>query len=208
MKSHQRAESLNADSARSTSTFAGFTPSGHISCPMCNYPLSGLPAEYACPECGFEYDSETCVLTSRHPIWFDYVQFAAFATLLLLLVPIVGTSVGDWRMWFFFGVIPYMTFSVLILRTYFRRRRYPAILVVGPEGLAFRTSGHKEFDYSLLPETESVTLKRKLSRIGYDLHIERIDSPTNVLGLPFHWNVKQLAAICDAVQARLQAKSS
>lgn len=32
-------------------------------CPRCEYSLTGLPAVHRCPECGFEYDDRTFVLT-------------------------------------------------------------------------------------------------------------------------------------------------
>ena len=41
--------------------FAGFPPSGSTLCPRCDYDLQGLPAAHVCPECGFEYDSNTRV---------------------------------------------------------------------------------------------------------------------------------------------------
>ncbi len=41
--------------------FAGFPPSGSTLCPRCDYDLQHLPAVHRCPECGFEYDSNTRV---------------------------------------------------------------------------------------------------------------------------------------------------
>jgi hypothetical protein len=55
----ERPTVVEADSGREI--FTGFPPSGRMLCPMCNYPLDGLPAEYTCPECGFTYDKETMV---------------------------------------------------------------------------------------------------------------------------------------------------
>ena len=34
-------------------------------CPQCKYSLKGLPADYNCPECGFEYDAETAAWESH-----------------------------------------------------------------------------------------------------------------------------------------------
>ena len=112
-----------------------------MNCPMCDYPLTGLPATYACPECGFEYDAETRVLASRLPKWFGHAHLTVTAVLLLLVIPMVGTEFSDWRWPVLFFVIPYMTMPLTVLHTYFRRRRYPDILVVGPECIAYRASG-------------------------------------------------------------------
>lgn len=44
-------------------------------CPMCDYPLIGLPTPHRCPECGFEYNHETMVVRNK-----DNCQPARFLT--------------------------------------------------------------------------------------------------------------------------------
>ena len=34
-------------------------------CPACRYSLRGLPARHACPECGFRYDKDACLVVPR-----------------------------------------------------------------------------------------------------------------------------------------------
>ncbi|MBN2562308.1 MAG: hypothetical protein JXQ75_15390 [Phycisphaerae bacterium] len=36
-------------------------------CPVCEYPLIGLPRRHRCPECGFEYDEHTRIWQARRP---------------------------------------------------------------------------------------------------------------------------------------------
>lgn len=52
-------------------------------CPVCNYPLTGLPPAHRCPECGFEYDETTVVFRLRKP-WKLYVLLIPMAAALLI----------------------------------------------------------------------------------------------------------------------------
>jgi len=64
-------------------------------CPQCDYDLAGLPEEYTCPECGFEYDIHASVikLTARRLYYKDFTHHAIGAVLLIMLLSgVVGAS--------------------------------------------------------------------------------------------------------------------
>ncbi len=54
-------------------------------CPRCDYALTGLPAEHACPECGLRYDAGSMVWRRKRGAWVvPTVGFVAIVTLPML----------------------------------------------------------------------------------------------------------------------------
>lgn len=59
-------------------------------CPVCKYPLSGLPAHHRCPECGFEYDERSRIWHDRILLRRGIVPFVAAIELVILTAIAVG----------------------------------------------------------------------------------------------------------------------
>lgn len=126
--------------------FTGFPPTGHMNCPMCRYPLDGLPEENACPECGFEYDQETWVWNrplskSATAIYVVLMAIAVFfmmtlATLGLVLTGPWSTSSDRLSSFICVGITAFgLAFGIWGVR---RRHSRPPQVCVTPRGISFR----------------------------------------------------------------------
>ena len=187
-------------------TFAGFPPEGHADCPMCNYPLTGLPSPHACPECGFEFDSETQVLHSYYPKQAGYVLLAA-TVYQICLIPILfdfKVIAWNWHVLSFYAVP--IGCVALLMHTVIRRRRFPGVLVIGPEGIAYRHCGYRQFTHVLLSEIARVELKRG-RWTSYNLQVHRRDGDILNLALLFFRSATQLEPVCENLTRRIGNRS-
>ena len=129
---------MTTDASSSSPTFRGFAPSGHADCPLCSYPLTGLPAESACPECGFRYDAHTQIwlvdptLHQRASI--------AFAMALLVVVVIVQIVTAGLAITPPTAVAIIVLLLVIALRVHRSKRhgRRPGFACVSPAGIHYR----------------------------------------------------------------------
>lgn len=198
------ADTRDADVTRaSCGTFAGFPPSGHENCPLCDYPLTGLPSPYACPECGFEFDSDTYFVSSPYPRWLNFLLFAAIASQLWIVIEQVKDMIPNWDP----GLLMFSLFPIwctaMMVHTYRRRRQKPALLVIGPEGIAYRHVGRIEFTHVLLPDIVGFTLKPGFSRTRYVLHLQRRKDDDMMLPLPFFWKASQVRRLRENLTRRI-----
>ncbi|MFK7962255.1 MAG: hypothetical protein AB8G96_17225 [Phycisphaerales bacterium] len=63
-------------------------------CPKCSYPLTELPAEHACPECGFAWDDSSLVLVGRTPS-VSTAQWAGLALIAYSVAVAVVSGAGS-----------------------------------------------------------------------------------------------------------------
>ncbi len=169
------------------------------SCPSCNYALAGLPDTHACPECGIEYDAETCVWPAVRPrsillasLDLSSVLFPAMLASLSIATPflrpflvavlVLSFGVGGWQF-------------ALAWRTY---RLGPLVAIVR-RGLLIRMAGPTpqliEWDRILRADVVSV-----LRRSSVELRLH---------GSPFHQNVSgvfRTRADADAFVAAIESR--
>lgn len=110
-------------------------------CPICDYPLVGLPVEHRCPECGFQFDAQTMIWDKRYTKRLRNLlrlllaaYLGVFLPIVLVVVVITGTSFGG-----------FLTFAIsmvlcLIPFLYFNCCRLAA---VSPSGVILRLGDRK-----------------------------------------------------------------
>jgi len=119
-------------------SFTGFAPSGSTLCPRCTYDLSGLPADYQCPECGFTYDEYTMIWTRIRPTvrvpWQHSIE--AIPTILIF-------SILIWQAPTIFGINRWLLIFFLIglATAAFRLLRGPRSLCLTPSGVEIYPRG-------------------------------------------------------------------
>ena len=86
-------------------------------CPECNYDLRGLPADYACPECGFTYDADTVVFASLGGF-----RRNGLAWFVLFALQIGVMSIGSAMMQPFLGRTGWYLTAIMVL---YDLRQYP-----------------------------------------------------------------------------------
>jgi hypothetical protein len=116
----QRYATLAEKSSPTEPNHASEAPSGSLprlrACPVCAYPLEGLPQRHRCPECGLEYDEHSCVWASP-PLsglrgWLYLLLaplFCAFASILVwedVWRNPTLSHVGGLVLWLFAGTVP------------------------------------------------------------------------------------------------------
>lgn len=123
------------------------TPLDH--CPICCYPLQGLPQAHRCPECNFQYDEHTRLWEKKSqpkkrmlPIWI------IIGVLFLVFAQPVYMTVGSSRQ-MQFGVCVLLLANILPLaiihyRQYFCRR----FVVLHPDGLTLKSELGRLKSYS------------------------------------------------------------
>lgn len=110
-------------------------------CPVCRYNLDGLPRNYHCPECGFEYEETMRAWRTTLPkaivvLWILPVMIVCCTALLrLFLRP--GKAIATTSM-FTFVMLP---LSCLINACAFRRMQ--GFIIVGNAGVFFRFKSQK-----------------------------------------------------------------
>lgn len=129
---------MNPDTTKPAHTFTGFPPGGHMNCPMCNYPLKGLPAEHSCPECGFNYDKETYlwILHSKRPGRFLFI-FGVGCNLIGATILGFGPTLFAWPRNAFTSslvILGLCSAAALILNAR-RWRRFPPMICLSPAGI-------------------------------------------------------------------------
>lgn len=86
-------------------------------CPICGYALEGLPSEYRCPECFFEYDGFTRVWRPRRR-----PSSAALLVFYLVMLVVLGLRLlrnpTDWCQ-----LVCSLVVAVTVPFTYFELRR-------------------------------------------------------------------------------------
>lgn len=102
-------------------------------CPLCDYDLTGLPAEHTCPECGFKYDRHTTAvkLAARKRHYIGLASVAGYGLFMLYLAFRVSNP-GDN---FLLGII---LVSLMVATYHFvRAMGHPSRLVLSRAGIRF-----------------------------------------------------------------------
>ena len=108
-------------------------------CPVCRYDLTGLPRNYTCPECGFEYDEHMRVWILKNPAfvssYIPAISFWCFMAVLFVLKFLPGdlpARLVRVSNVFLDALILYLLFlTFLTLRSY-------AFVLVSPRALIYR----------------------------------------------------------------------
>jgi hypothetical protein len=66
-------------------------------CPRCDYPLTGLPEEHACPECGLRYDKNSRIYRLRRRSVYLDMAILGFGIYALLTLFRLQNVAGIWR---------------------------------------------------------------------------------------------------------------
>lgn len=101
-------------------------------CPACRYSLRGLPEKHSCPECGFRYDRNACLLTRPR---LGLIVFGATSAAMLVTGVALWWWLGEWvgR-----GMAPSLFVSVGlmgVLASAWRLRRSSRFIVVSRDEL-------------------------------------------------------------------------
>lgn len=119
------------------------SPSRLSVCPVCDYPLDGLPGPHRCPECGLAYDEQSRDWPAGPPplrqeplFWFSLGSFLVFPVLVWLIDPtdLFSTATG--------AVFIALETSFLMLPLRAARGRHYAIAVL-PNGIHLEREGCK-----------------------------------------------------------------
>ena len=157
-------------------------------CPRCEYSLIGLPAQHRCPECGFEYDGRTFVLTGisrgatsiqtgRKLMWL-FVAFGAW--LGFSLIGLLVTAAPSWMplalMMLWAGLFVYLVFTSRRERRGLER----VLFAAGGFGYFANVSSGVVTEAKMVPwqEVDTVVIERK----GANWHRIRIGSAAGIGG--------------------------
>lgn len=204
MISHPWAAILNADSTIPTRNFTGFPPSGHMRCPRCAYSLRGLPAEHACPECGFTYDADSRIWYIRPPRFvIVFLSLVVGIPFLVSTIRLTILTLADGRFPLglslftltFYGITAGL--FVWIIR---RGRRNPMLLGMNPAGMFARTQSG---NFRLMPwqDIRDVSAQRMRLLAFHRIRIEFTNGRTARMGTPFTQN--EANDFVEAARARL-----
>ncbi len=118
--------------------FTGFRPYGISGCPRCDYDLTGLPSQHACPECGFAYDEHTMVWKRIRPTVRIPWRYTLEAVPSFLLFSIVV-----WQAPVIFGINRWLLIIciVAIAAGLYRLLRGPRLLCLSPSGVEIYPRG-------------------------------------------------------------------
>lgn len=130
-------------------------------CPVCEYPLTGLPVPHRCPECGFAYDTMTRVWNSTRSL--SSIRLPAT---IVLLAAIVSWNWGPLSkrplsMAVCEGVVLFWVAWIIRFSVIARIRRFVAL---GPTGIALRLAWQPP---RLIPWSE-IRGYRRSSAVGRD----------------------------------------
>ncbi|HPF41693.1 MAG TPA: hypothetical protein P5081_16335 [Phycisphaerae bacterium] len=155
---------MTMNAADTSSLFSGFPPRDLADCPYCGYTLTGLPAESACPECGFRYDSDTRVWIAKperlpERVFVYYFRISIVSAIALLVAMLTMTFLGrvHWYWTSFTLLCIFIQFtSTFRMR---RERNERPLLVVAPQGIRYRDQRFRvhDYDYADIREIEIVT---------------------------------------------------
>lgn len=109
-------------------------------CPVCDYPLAGLPAAHRCPECGFEFDELTRAWRWTRPRWM-VVMLIVVVGMFVLFVPVQLWALffgraADWLTCF--SALLYAGLGALAVRDLVRGGRRHVVLATGANELIVR----------------------------------------------------------------------
>src|SRR5262245_5584938 len=99
-------------------------------CPICSYPLEGLPEIHKCPECAFDYDKKMIVVEQSPQLLIILTLGFTF----LLVGVVFGGSLRIGLLQLIFVPVG-LVFNVIILWRFVRKQRNRA--VVWPGGIIF-----------------------------------------------------------------------
>ncbi len=116
-------------------------------CPACDYSLTGLPAEWRCPECGFAYDDRTFVMkgisrgtssmtSSRKSLWILLAITGMFGPTILIELNFRGAA----SLSLILGVA-WISLVIFLLVTGKRERRGMEQILFAAGGFGYCTSG-------------------------------------------------------------------
>ncbi len=185
-------------------TFSGFPPSDHMNCPKCNYALNGLPAEHACPECGFTYDAASRIWYIRPPRFVIVIlSLAVGIPLLFSIQQLTKLTLTDGRFPLglsLFTLALYGIMAVFFIWMIRRNRRSPTLLGMSPAGLFARTESGK---FRLTPwhDIRSVRPMRMRLLGFHGVNVEFTSGRKARLGTPFTQN--EARDFVESAQARL-----
>lgn len=118
-----------------------------MNCPQCNYPLNGLPAEHACPECGLKYDADSRVWYIRPPRFvIVFLSLAVGIPFLFSMFRITEITLRDRQFPLALCLLALALYGLMagffvwMIR---RSRRSPTLLGIGPVGILGRTESGK-----------------------------------------------------------------
>lgn len=184
---------MTANSTHVESQFAGFPPSGHTNCPMCDYPLTGLPAAHTCPECGFQYDAETRVWVGEPHRFSKLNALFYLACIPFWLSTAIRAFLSRSRMSDLIKILAVITLlATPLLEVYWRRRsrRLPPLAAITSKGIIHRAGGRSA---KLLPWRELDSVNLKPASAKYVISLVRSNGRPKRLTSPFRTTYDTLA---------------
>ena len=162
-------------------------------CPACDYRLEGLPAAYACPECGLSFDRRWTVFGGRRGVFVRSTRTLAVAGAICFFVlgglclGLTGFSSGG-RSMMWDGLSSGLMFLSMLPAVW---RRGSFFLAVGPRGICVY-QGQGQVDYW---EWSHVLSSREQLARG-DLRIETGARPFRLNAWPNFTRRTPLAQMC------------
>lgn len=176
---------MSPEPSDSINTFTGFPPSGHMNCPMCDYPLTGLPAAHACPECGFRYDENTRVWVGEPRRFSKLNALFYLACIPFWLSTALRAFLSRSRMSDLIKIVAVITLlATPLLEIYWRRRsrRLPPLAAITSAGITYRAGGMQA---KLLPWREFDGVIEDPSFVGNTVSLVRTNGRPMRLTAPF-----------------------
>lgn len=148
-------------------TFAGFPPSGRMSCPVCDYSLAGLPVAHQCPECGFAYDDHT-------QVWSRSLEHHRRRRRIVMVLNVLS-AFFNFAAILFIGGIRFINIAVVVLNTFvvvvfLINRNSIASFTIAPEGLYYRSITRQRRSV-LWRDIERVSVMRFVSYPALRIHV-------------------------------------